>query len=126
MKSFVRLLVIAAVVGGIAAQSSSAHSTFIIRRVVFVAISGHGSVTSVPKGIVCPGVCRSNHFVKEQLVKLVAHPAPGWALARFSGSCSSKKTTCSFWLTDSHDCAGGMCPIGAFGERIAFVRQSGQ
>ncbi|HZP71756.1 MAG TPA: hypothetical protein VFA97_00105 [Gaiellaceae bacterium] len=116
---------LAAVVACVTVGGSSAHSSFIIRRVVFVAISGQGRVTSVPKGISCPGTCRSRAFFKDETVRLVAHPSPGWTLARWSGWCRGTNRSCTFALTDSHDCAGGACPVGAFGERIAFVR-SGQ
>jgi hypothetical protein len=123
---FLTILMVALAFSGIAASATSAHSSFVIRRVVFVAISGHGRVTSVPSGITCPRVCRSAAFRKDETVRLVAHPAPGWTLARWSGSCTGRGRTCTFALTDAHDCAAGSCPIGAYGERIAFVRQGGQ
>lgn len=122
MTKLVLAVALAGIVACVAVAGSSAHSSFQTRRVVFVAISGHGRVTSLPKGISCPGACRSAAFFKDQTVRLVAHPAPGWELARWRGSCAGTKQACTFALTDAHDCAGGGCPVGAFGERIAFVR----
>jgi hypothetical protein len=120
------LVVLAAVFAGVAVAGSSARPSAAIPRVVFVAISGQGRVTSVPKGISCPRSCRSRAFFKDQIVRLVAHPAPGWVLAKWSGSCTGRATSCTFELVDSHDCARGACPVGAYGERIAFVKRSGQ
>ncbi|HZT91723.1 MAG TPA: hypothetical protein VFA05_06780 [Gaiellaceae bacterium] len=97
---------------------------FVFHRVVFVAVSGQGRVTSDPAGIACPRVCRSRTFVKDQTVTLVAHPAAGWTVGAWSGSCTGRGDRCTFMLTDAHDCARGMCPIGAFGERVAFVRRN--
>ncbi|HZU20597.1 MAG TPA: hypothetical protein VE982_05230 [Gaiellaceae bacterium] len=122
----VTILALVLAVAAIAASASHARSSFAIHRVVFVAISGHGRVTSVPRGIACPGVCRSAAFRKDATVRLVAHPAAGWTLVRWSGSCNGRTATCSFALTDTHDCARGACPIGAFGVRISFVRRNGQ
>lgn len=106
-----------------AAAPSRAGSAFRERRVVFVAIAGHGSVSSVPKGIACPRTCRSNAFFKSERVRLVAHPAPGWRLVGWSSEwCSGTQAACAFDLVDSHDCAHGACPVGAFGLHVTFVR----
>jgi hypothetical protein len=109
-----------------AAAPSDAGSAFRERRVVFVTIVGHGHVSSTPKGIDCPSGCRSAEFFKDEHVTLVAHPAAGWRLVRWSGPwCSGVKAACGFDLADSHDCARGMCPIGAFGLRVTFARARG-
>jgi hypothetical protein len=94
------------------------------RRVVFVAMIGQGHVTSQPAGLSCPGHCRA-FFAKDNHLRLVAHPASGWKLKRWSGSCKGVRSVCGFDLTDAHDCAAGMCPIGAFGEHVTFVRADG-
>ena len=94
------------------------------RRVVFVAVAGQGRVTSTPAGLACPGRCRA-FFVKDDHVRLIAHPAPGWQLKKWWGSCKGLQAVCGFDLTDAHDCAAGMCPIGAFGEHVTFVRTGG-
>lgn len=94
-----------------------------VGRVVLVAIDGKGAVSSNPHGIACPRTCRA-FFVKDQFVRLVAHPAAGWRLARWSGSCVGRRAWCAFNLTTSHDCSGGLCRVGAFGVRVSFVRSS--
>ncbi len=94
-----------------------------VGRVVLVAIDGKGAVSSKPRGISCPRTCRA-FFVKDQFVRLVAHPAAGWRLARWSGSCVGRRASCAFNLTTSHDCSGGLCRVGAFGVRVSFVRSS--
>ncbi len=106
----------------VAAAPSHAGSRFRERRVVFVTIAGLGSVTSTPKGIACPKSCRSAAFFKSEHVSLVARAAAGWRFVRWGGWCTGTRRTCSFDLIDSHDCAGGMCPVGAFGLRVTFAR----
>jgi hypothetical protein len=120
-----RVLLVVALVSVLASLSASTARSGLpsgpVGRVVLVAIKGKGGVSSKPHGISCPRTCRA-FFVKDELVKLVAHPAAGWKLARFSGSCASKRGSCTFNLTTSHDCSGGLCRVGAFGVRVAFVR----
>jgi trimeric autotransporter adhesin len=116
------LVVLAATV--IVASSTAALPGHTYRRVVFIAVNGHGRVTSKPAGLSCPGNCRA-FFVKDDHVRLVAHPAPGWKLVKWWGSCKGVHTVCGFDLTDAHDCAAGMCPIGAFGEHVTFARADG-
>ena len=109
-----------------AASPSNAGSAFRPRRVVFVTIVGQGRVTSAPKGIDCPVSCRSNGFFKSERVRLVARPATGWRLVGWEGqSCAPDLATCAFNLVDSHDCAHGACPVGAFGLRVTFARLDG-
>jgi hypothetical protein len=109
-----------------AATPSDAGSAFRPRRVVFVTIIGHGHVSSMPKGINCPSSCRSNAFFKSERVRLVAHPAAGWRLVNWDGqSCAGANAACAFNLVDSHDCAHGACPVGAFGLRVTFARVDG-
>lgn len=117
-----RALVVLAAVVLVASSSAAQQRTY--RRVVFVAVVGHGIVTSTPAGLACPGHCRA-FFLKDQFVRLVGHPAAGWKVTRWSGSCASTTGSCRFELTDSHDCAAGMCPIGAFGEHVTFARDVG-
>jgi hypothetical protein len=89
-----------------------------------VAVHGHGTVTSTPNGIHCPGACRGV-FTKNAHITLQARAAPGWQVGHFEGSCKSRSSTCGFDLVSPHDCVGGACPIGAFGVRAFFVRRSG-
>lgn len=116
------LVILAATV--VVATSTAATPGHTYRRVVFVALNGHGRVTSKPAGLACPAHCRA-FFTKDGHVQLVAHPASGWKLVRWSGSCQGVHAVCAFDLTDSHDCAAGMCPIGAFGEHVTFARVEG-
>ena len=113
------LLAVLMLVCAAAASPSSATP----RRVLFLTLSGHGTVTSVPRGVACPKKCRV-FFNKDQLVRLVSHPAAGWMLEDWAGSCTGRTSVCAFNLTSSHDCAGPMCQIGAFGVRVTFARAS--
>lgn len=116
-----RALVVLTAAVLVAASSAAQQRTY--RRVLFIAIVGHGTVSSKPAGLTCPGHCRA-YFVKDEHVRLVGHPAPGWRLVKWSGTCTGKAASCGFFLSDSHDCANGMCPIGAFGEHVTFARES--
>ncbi len=91
-----------------------------ITRAVLVAITGKGSVTSRPRGIVCPKTCFSR-FPRDILMRLVAHPAAGWKLVAWSGYCNGRR--CAFHLTTPHDCSGQLCSLGVFGVRVRFVRR---
>jgi hypothetical protein len=57
-------------------------------------------------------------------VRLVAHPAPGWRVAKWSGDCKSKAVRCAFYLTTEHECSAQLCRVGAFGVRVYFVKRS--
>jgi hypothetical protein len=116
-------LVLATLVAGAAAVGSG--SSRPIPRIVFLVVSGHGKVTSVPTGISCPGTCRA-FFPKDSRVRLVARPASGWKLGGWSGYfCSRTATkTCAFNLTTDHECSGSLCKVGAFGVRANFVTLS--
>lgn len=125
--TFARLVIVLALMAALASLTASTGRSALpdgpIGRVVLVAITGHGVVTSAPKGIACPKTCRA-FFVKDALVHLVAKPASGWRLARWTGSCAGRSASCTFNLTTSHDCSGGLCRVGAFGVRVAFARLS--
>ena len=118
----IRALVVLAAAVLVATSSAAQARNF--RRVVFITMQGHGHVTSSPLGLSCPSKCRG-FFLKDQRIRLVGHPAAGWRIVRWSGSCVGKKTACGFWAADSHDCANGTCPIGAFGVRVTFARLEG-
>ena len=118
---FVRVLGALVAAGVLAVTSSAAPSG--LRSVAFVAVHGHGTVTSTPRGIHCPGTCRGV-FTKNDHIMFRATPAPGWKLGHFEGWCKSRTRTCSFDLVSPHDCVGGACPIGAFGSTAYFVRIS--
>jgi hypothetical protein len=102
---------------------SAGTSSAPIMRVALVVINGKGTVTSSPKGISCPKECRGR-FPKDGLVHLTARPAPGWRLVSFAGYCRSKKPSCSFNLTTTHDCSSKVCAVGAFGVQVFFVKQT--
>ena len=121
-RSTLALLLIMIVAGAAAVGVGSSRP---IPRVLFLVVSGHGKVTSVPNGISCPGRCRA-FFPKDSLVRLVARPAAGWKLGRWKGSfCSGVLTSaCTFNLPSDHDCSGSLCKVGAFGMRVSFVATS--
>jgi hypothetical protein len=56
--------------------------------------TGKGSVSSTPAGIACPTDC-SSEFTFKTVVKLVATPAPGSELARWSLKTCGASTTCT-------------------------------
>jgi hypothetical protein len=108
------------IVGGVLAMSSSAAPSG-LRVVAFVAVHGEGTVTSSPRGIHCPGICRAV-FSEHAPLTLHAKAAPGWKFGHFDGRCKGTSRACLFDLASSHDCDGGACPIGAFGSRAYFMR----
>jgi hypothetical protein len=95
---------------------------YVQRDVVFVTMKGHGTVHSLPKGLVCPKACRAV-FVRGTHVRVVARPAAGWKLEYFtSGWCKASAGVCQFDLVAPHDCDSGACPVGAYGLQVEFVR----
>ncbi len=116
-------LVLTTIVACGAAVSSG--SSRPIPRVLFIAVTGHGKVTSVPHGISCPGTCRA-FFPKDSRVRLISRPAAGWKLGRWGGAFCSGVTSsaCAFNLTTDHDCSGSLCKVGSFGMRASFVAVS--
>ena len=104
-----------------AASVSAAGSSTPIKRAVLVVVKGKGKVTSLPGGITCPRTCR-NFFPKDSRVRLVAHPAAGWKVGRWTGQCTGAAARCAFYLTTDHECSAQLCATGAFGVKIAFVR----
>jgi len=90
-----------------------------ITRAVLVAITGHGKVTSLPRGITCPHTCFTR-FPRDTLIHLNAKPAPGWRLAGWSGYCHGENCACH--LTTPHDGSGQLCSLGVFGTRVSFVK----
>jgi hypothetical protein len=112
----------ALVVAGVLAVSSSAEPSS-LRMVVFVAVHGQGTITSTPRGVHCPKACWVV-FAEHSHITLHAKPAAGWKLGHIEGWCKTKTETCSFDLVSPHDCIGGACPLGAFGSRAYFVRQT--
>jgi hypothetical protein len=119
-----KLLVVAAVAGFFVVGSSASPPRYVYRDVALVAVSGHGSVTSKPRGIDCPGTCRTL-FVRGTHLSLRAVAAPGWRFTGFHSSfCNGARATCVFDMVSKHDCVGGACPTGVFGVRARFVRDS--
>ena len=116
---FGRQVLIAATVACVVVSSSSAFNQ---RDVAFVTLIGHGTVTSLPRGIDCPRTCRGV-FVRGTHLRLSARAAAGWRFVRFSSKwCNGATRSCVFDLVSPHDCIGGACPVGAFGVRAVFVR----
>jgi hypothetical protein len=101
---------------------STAGSVAPIKRAVLVVVDGKGKVTSRPSGITCPKTCRG-FFPKDSRIHLVAHPAAGWRVVRWSGDCTSKTARCAFWLTTEHECSAQLCRVGAFGVRVYFAKR---
>ena len=120
-RSTVVALALAAVTASVA-MAGDPH-VYIYRDVAFVTMTGHGKVTSTPRGVVCPGSCRGV-FVRGTHVVLKATPSPGWRLGEMkSGWCKAHDGRCGFDLVSPHDCSGGACPLGAFGVIVHFVRR---
>jgi hypothetical protein len=115
------LVLLAALVGASVWANVGSSSTP-IRRVVQVIVYGQGTVTSVPRGINCPKVCRA-YYPKDSLVRLKAQPAAGWRMLHYSGDCKSKTAACKFNLTTNHECSSQVCAVGAFGVHVIFVKQ---
>lgn len=119
----VRALAVAVLLGGFAAASSASPPRYVYRDVALVAVSGHGSVVSTPRGIDCPGTCRTL-FVRGTHLRLHAVAGPGWRFTGFRSTlCNGAHATCVFDMVSSHDCVGGACPTGVFGVRVRFVRR---
>jgi hypothetical protein len=118
-KRLAAVLAAAIVVSAVAVSVGSSATP--IKRAVLVVIDGKGKVTSSPHGITCPRTCR-NFFPKDSQIHLVAHPAPGWRLSHFSGTCVGPKV-CAFYLTTEHECSAQLCAVGAFGVHVLFVKR---
>ena len=63
-----------------------------------VTVVGQGTVTSAPKGIVCPKAC-AKAFTKGKSVKLTAKAKAGWRFTRWTGACAKAKSACTLKLT---------------------------
>lgn len=72
------------IVLGTAIAGTSASAAF--KPTLTVTIAGKGRVTSVPRGISYPKVCRSSYRTNAR-IRLIAHPAKGWRLSAWSGEC---------------------------------------
>jgi hypothetical protein len=117
-----KVLAVAVLACFVVAGSSASPPRYVYRDVALIAVNGHGSVTSTPRGIACPGKCRTL-FVRGTHLRLRAVAAPGWRFTGFKSTfCNGKRATCVFDLVSSHDCVGGACPTGVFGVRAVFVR----
>ena len=118
------LLIVIAAAGTLTSAVPAAPPHYVYRDVAFVTLTGHGTVTSSPRGGACPRRCRAV-FPRGTHVVLRATPAPGWRLASFKSRwCSARNGTCDFYLESPHDCTAGACPLGAFGVRVTFVRST--
>ncbi|HET7788582.1 MAG TPA: hypothetical protein VFL36_21590 [Myxococcales bacterium] len=82
------------------------------KRTLTVSIAGAGSVRSDPPGIDCAQGCAAE-FADQTPVTLTAAPAPGWAFAGFSGSCSGG--ACAFAI------AGDAQVTATFTQRVATL-----
>jgi hypothetical protein len=114
------VVVAAGMFAGVSAASPAPR--YVYRDIAFVTLIGHGTVTSTPRGLRCPKVCRAV-YVRGTHVVLHATPAPGYRFAGFSSKwCTGSPSRCAFDLVSPHDCSGGACPLGAFGVRVHFLR----
>lgn len=94
---------------------------YVQHDVVFVTMHGQGTVSTLPRGLSCPKVCRAR-FVRGTHVQVIARPAAGWKLAYLTSSwCTASAGVCQFDLEPEHDCDSGACPIGSYGLQVAFV-----
>ncbi len=122
LRAAVLVAILAGVVGVTASSASPPH--YVYRDVAFVTITGHGTVSSTPRGIKCPKTCRWV-FVRGTHVSMHAAAATGWRFAGFTSKwCNGDHAKCAFDLVSPHDCVGGACPIGSFGVRALFVRDT--
>jgi hypothetical protein len=121
-----RAAILVALLAGVIGASTSAASPphYVYRDVAFVTLTGHGTVTSTPRGITCPKTCRWV-FVRGTHVSFRATASAGWRFAGFTSKwCSGARVRCAFDLVSPHDCVGGACPVGSFGVRALFVRNT--
>jgi hypothetical protein len=119
-----KVLAVASLAGVFVVGSSASPPHYVYRDVALVAVSGHGTITSKPRGIDCPRKCRTL-FVRGTHLRLHAVAAPGWRFAGFESTrCNGARATCVFDMVSAHDCAGGACPTGVFGVRARFVRDN--
>src|SRR5579859_6420252 len=80
---------------GLAGMASASGRT----ESIVVAVTGQGHVTSSPRGISCPRVCKKA-FRYRTVVHLTANPAAGWTFGKWLGACSRiSQPTCSFRLS---------------------------
>ena len=119
-----KVVAVAVIAGLFVAGSAASPPKYVYRDVALIAVTGHGTVTSKPHGIDCPGTCRTL-FVRGTHLSLHAVAAPGWRFTGFKSTfCNGAHATCVFDMVSSHDCVGGACPTGVFGVRAHFVRDS--
>jgi hypothetical protein len=119
-----KVLLVAVLAGLFVTASAASPPHYVFRDVALVTITGHGSVRTVPRGIACPKTCRWL-FPRGTHLRFHAAAAPGWRFAGFTGKwCNGLPSRCVFDLVSPHDCIGGACPIGAFGVRARFIRDS--
>jgi hypothetical protein len=78
---------------------------------VTVWMQGQGTVTSLPRGVVCPGACTAT-FSPHARVRFTATPARGWRFLRWYVGCTGKKPVCVHEVTD-----GGITVGAAFTKR---------
>ena len=117
-----KVLAVIVLAGAFVAASTASSPQYVYRDVAFVAVSGHGSIVSTPRGIDCPGRCRAL-FVRGTHLRLRSVPAPGWRFTGFRSTfCNGARGTCVFDMVSSHDCVGGACPTGVFAFKVRFVR----
>lgn len=82
----ITFFVTAVALTGLLAGSALAASAVAAKPSLKVTVSGKGRVTSSPAGIACPRKCTVG-FKAGTSVRLVAHPAAGWKLTKWTGAC---------------------------------------
>nr|WP_245232314.1 DUF4214 domain-containing protein [Thiorhodococcus minor] len=79
-----------------------------------VAVSGNGTVTSAPSGILCPGACGAD-YLAGTAVTLAAEPGTGASFTGWSGDCVGANPTCSLDMAAARSVSasfqGGDTPV---------------
>ena len=97
-------------------ESKSLTAVFVqvVSPSVTVQISGGGTVTSSPSGIVCSNTSTSgcsSPFAANAQVVLTEAPASGYRFYGWGGACSGTDTTCTVSVTEAKHVIAGFVPV---------------
>jgi CSLREA domain-containing protein len=84
-------------------------ATFVPVHTLTVAVSGSGSVTSVPPGISCPGDCTQD-YDDGTSVSLTPTPDPGWVFSAWTGDCTGSGA-CTVSMTAARSVTATFVPL---------------